>query len=181
MGMKDIERAVKRADDQALKRNVEDCYIVICEAGIALHRNGWGSKRINDFLDVVQEVEDECSADPNRSMVQILDEETGIELKPDSNSRGWRELAYLNADVKVEFKTVPQYTYMRSQQIKWIKTNFYANVFLALHRKYGWGAGRMTKLLDQMHEIDKDIHSSAQARRLYRKEIGEDLQILSCD
>ena len=25
--MKDIERAVKRADDQALKRNVEDCYI----------------------------------------------------------------------------------------------------------------------------------------------------------
>lgn len=174
---REIARAVKRADDDACRKNVESAYIVLCEAGIALHRSGWGSKRVNTFLDVVQKVEDECSADTHRSMVQMLDEETGIELKPDATGPGWRELAYLNEHIEVSFRTVAQYRYMRSRQIRWIKTNFYACVFLALHRRYGWGPGRMTKLLEDMQEIDQGIHSAAQAKRAYTTETGDKLEV----
>lgn len=122
---REIAQAIRRADADALRHQLEDSKIVLCEAGIALHRRyGWGSKRIGDFVDVVQEVEDECSADPKRSMIQILDEETGIEIKPDADGPGWRDLAFLNADVEHEFRSIPEYRCMRSRQIRWIKPTF---------------------------------------------------------
>ena len=123
----------------------------------------------------MQEVEDECSADPRRSMVQILDEETGIEIKPDADGPGWRDLAFLNADVEHEFKSIPEYRCMRSRQIRWIKPTFYALVFVALHRKCGWGAERMRRLLADMQGLG--IRSSKQARKLYKQEIGVALEV----
>lgn len=55
--------------------------MILCETGIALHRLGWGSKHIDHYMDVLQEVEDEISADHSKSSIQLLEEETGIELK----------------------------------------------------------------------------------------------------
>ena len=165
---REIAQAIRRADADALRHQLEDSKIVLCEAGIALHRRyGWGSKRIGDFIDMVQEVEDECSADPRRSMIQILDEETGIEIKPDADGPGWRDLAFLNADVEYQFKSIPEYRCMRSRQIRWIKPN----------RKCGWGAERMRRLLADIQEIDKGIRSPKQARRLYKQEIGVALEV----
>ena len=176
MTEKEIAQAVRRADADALRHQLEDSKIVLCEAGIALHRRyGWGSKRIGDFIDMVQEVEDECSADPRRSMIQILDEETGIEIKPDADGPGWRDLAFLNADIEHQCKSIPEYRCMRSRQIRWIKPTFYALVFVALHRKCGWGAERMRRLLTDMQGLG--IRSSKQARKLYKQEIGVALEV----
>ena len=48
---------------------------------------------------------------------------------------------------------------------------------IALHRRYGWGAERMRRLLADIQEIDKEIRSPKQARRLYKQEIGVALEV----
>ena len=51
---KEIAQAIRRADADALRHQLDDSKIVLCEAGIALHRRyGWGSKRLGDLCEAL--------------------------------------------------------------------------------------------------------------------------------
>ena len=70
---------------------------------------------------------------------------------------------------------------MRARQRRWIKTELYASVFLALHRRYGWGASRVIELLEDIHELDRRIHSAKQARKAYTRVTGKPFIVTQVD
>lgn len=143
--------------DQELEKQT---YIIYGSASLALHKYwGWGQKRIENLFNVSAKACQECATTTEISMIEMLENETGIELKPENESKGWREVAYLNADIHIyDFKmTRAQWYYMKMQQKKWIPTQVIATLFLAMHRQYGFGAKRLVRLLNQIHEIQNEF------------------------
>ena len=131
--------------------------IMLAAACIALHR-GWrfGTKRLHDLLMETQMVWNECAQQENVSILMMLEEETGIELKPTEDSPSWHDLVYLNGTPKEEVElTTPEFCYMRVQQAKWMGTMMEAALFLALYRcmDYGFSADMLVKLVTLVQEI----------------------------
>ncbi len=92
-------------------------------------------------------------------MIQMLENESGIELRIPETDKGWRELAYLNAKINVGRMSKAQMVYMRQRQKKWIGAMLMACLFLSLHRKYGFGKDRLVRLMGQIHEIEAEYNS----------------------
>lgn len=72
--------------------------------------------------------------------------------------KGWRELAYLNAQIDMGQMSVAQMIYMRQRQKKWIDAMLMACLFLSLHRKYGFGKDRLVRLMGQIYEIETEYN-----------------------
>ena len=89
-------------------------------------------------------------------MVQVLDEECGIEL---TNHEGvsYKDVIYLNASIDPGVELNPyQYLAMRQNQAKWTEAQITACVILAMHRKEGWGFNRSRELLERMQQIKEE-------------------------
>ena len=118
---------------------------------------GWGVKRISNVMDEIQNAWDECAETNTKSMIQMLEEETGVELRSFTDNRGWRELAFLNNDlskkINVNGMTKAQWVVMRRNQIKWMRPQIYASALLGLHRRYGFGYERLARLVGQIDDV----------------------------
>ena len=100
---------------------------------IVMHRHwGWRQKRLLSLLEMIDEVISECGETNKKSMIQMLDEETGIELQ-NGDGKSWRDLAFLNAEVDVGKLTMSKLIYMRQQELRWIPSLITAYILLALH------------------------------------------------
>lgn len=148
-----LKKAEKELNDEMLKQ----VDIIYSSVAIAFARYwGWGSLRIRRLFDVTQAAWDECGATNDRSMLQMLEEETGIDLKmAEYPDKSWHDVAYLNTEIAMDPRrmTRAQWIYMRQQQKKWIGAQVLACMLLALHRKYGFGEERMVRLLEQINGI----------------------------
>lgn len=91
---------VGRSADMALQKELHrQVGIIYSAAAIALHRQwGWGKDRIIGLADMTREVWHECAKTNLRSMPQMLEEETGVEVQC-GDGTSWHELAFLNADI----------------------------------------------------------------------------------
>lgn len=125
---------------------------------IVLWQNfGFRDKRIGDVLEHVRAVLNELINDPQeRSPIQILDEETGIEMRLDGEKRPWREISYLNGKAWKRDKhrlNAAQIIYANQQQKKFVAPNLLSTFCVALHRHYGFGFERLSRFMAQADDL----------------------------
>lgn len=149
-----IEKAERELDRELNIRQP----LIYCSAAIALHSEwGWGAKRIQKVFDQTQVIWEECSSTNAKSMIQMLDEQTGIDLRIPGSDRSWKDLAFLNADINM--RMLPErWLYMRRQQVKWTNAQVRACLFLSLNRADGFGGVRIQRLTEQMDEIQQEYN-----------------------
>lgn len=127
---------------------------------LVMHRHwGWRQKRLLGLLEMIDEVISECGETNKKSMIQMLDEETGIELQI-GDGKSWKDLAFLNAEVSTGNMTIQKLIYMRQQELKWIPSLITAYILLALHRKCGFGSDRCSRVYAQIMEVADEFEWS---------------------
>lgn len=168
------KQALDRATQKMMKEGRRQVILVYGSALLALHRNhGYGTKRCNDVMNTIYECWDECSK-VDKSAVWMLDEETGIQLSADG--RDYSSLIYMKDEVPERPLTIEEAVYMRAEQTKWLGAQCTAILFLALHRKYKIGAGRLQRLLGEMNVIRQEYKDKDKAiRKAAHEETGVDL------
>ena len=155
--MKRQKNAYQRAVDAFRVESRKQCTLLFGAASIALYRH-WGMKKlaIVRIIRVAKEAWNECAEDTTVSMIQMCEEETGIELQ-NGSGKSWRELLYLNDDFRNHQLTYEQAVVMRQNQTKWIPAQITASILIAMHRKHGFGYDRCARLYQQMQDIEAEF------------------------
>jgi hypothetical protein len=152
-----LMKQIKAAEYELMEGSVKWLDIVMCSSIIALSRYwGWKKDRLSKLQKIQEDAWNEVANDNNKSMVQVLDEECGIEL---TNHEGvsYKDVIYLNASIDPGVELNPyQYLAMRQNQAKWTEAQITACVILAMHRKEGWGFNRSRELLERMQQIKEE-------------------------
>ncbi len=155
---KQMAKAIRKAEKELQDEGSKQLDIVICSTILALYRYwGWRADRLSSLFFMQQSIFDEVGADNDISMLKLLDEECDIEL---TNHEGvsYKDVIYLNAEIDTgKDLTAFEWLAMRQNQKKWIECQFMASIFLAMHRKEGWGAKRVKELLDHMQDIKEEF------------------------
>lgn len=128
---------------------------------IVLWKNfGWRGKRVGDVLEMVKKVLDELAEDPEeRSPIQILDEETGIEMRLDGERRSYKDISFLYGPRWVRDKhrlNAAQIIYANHQQKKYVAPNLLSTFCVALHRHYGFGFERLSRFIMEVDAIRRE-------------------------
>lgn len=153
--------AVKKIDLDLERERRKWVDLLYPALALALHRYwGYGAKRIQNIINTAYDVADECAAyGVEKSMIQMLDEETGIELRSETDNRSYKETAFLSTNVKYKRLSRAQYICMRNSQIKWMKPSVLAGILLSLNRAYGFGYDRLVRLFGQMEDVIYECRS----------------------
>ena len=148
--------ALRKAElelDKEMRKQVD---IIYSSAAIAFARywnDGWGPLRIRRIFDETLEAWNECGETNEMSMLEMLENETGIEVKIPDTDKSWHDLAFLNSKIDMGRMSRAQWIYMRQRQKQWIGAMVLACMLLALHRKYGFGPERLLRLMSQIDDI----------------------------
>lgn len=153
MNLSKIERQLQGEAERQME-------IIFPATAIALKKYfDWGSLKIEHLFDEVANVYDECSdGGIEVSMIQMLEEQTGINLKAEPNGKSWRELCFLNHEITLGSPnksqlTEAQFYAMRVQQIKWVSPAVLAAVFIALYRKFRFSRPMLQELMGYIDQI----------------------------
>ena len=85
---------IERQNDEYL---IEQAKLIYASTAIALKMAyNWEKHGIVKLMDMTREVWNECAATNQKSMIQMLDEEAGVELQT-GDGKSWKDLAFLNA------------------------------------------------------------------------------------
>lgn len=150
---------IKKVEAQMAVESRKQIHIYYSAVSLALHREwGWGRERISKMYHETQEAWEECAKTNERSMVQMLEEETGVELRNETG-KTWRDLCFMNSEHPANQQkwTKAQFLYMRIQQLKWTGTNVFACILLGLHRLYGFGPERLERVVQQAMQIREEF------------------------
>lgn len=153
-----MEIAIEKAERELDRELNTQTPLIYGSAAIALRRYwGWGTKRIQRVFDQTQDIWAECAGTNAKSMIQMLDEQTGMDLRIPGSDRSWKDLAFLNADINM--RMLPErWVYMRRQQIKWTNAQVRACLFLSLNRAEGFGGVRIQRLTEQMDAVQAEYN-----------------------
>ena len=176
MPKKKHKHAFRKATDRLESEGRRQCALLYGSCAIALNRH-WkkGKDAIVRLFDVSGEIWHECASTNLRSMVEMCETETGIEVQC-GNGKTWRDLPYMNGSLQTARMTEGQWIYMRQQQIKWIAPQVMACIMIALHRKYGFGFDRLSRIYGQIREIEAEFQDDDVKIRDYcRKELMIDI------
>ena len=146
------QKACAKIEEEGRKQ----CFLLYGAAGIALYRY-WGLRTvaISRLFEITGEVWRTCANDNMKSMIEMCEEETGIEIQC-GNGKSWRDLPYLNATLDTMHMSNAQWIYMRQQQVKWIAPQVMGCILVALHRKYGFGFDRCSRIYNQIKDIEAE-------------------------
>ena len=159
MPKKKHKHAFRTATDRLESEGRRQCALLYGSTAIALNRH-WkkGKDAIVRLFDVSGEIWHECASTNLRSMVEMCETETGIEVQC-GNGKTWRDLPYMNGSLQTARMTEGQWIYMRQQQIKWIAPQVVSCIMIALHRKYGFGFVRLSRFYAQVDAIRAEYAS----------------------
>lgn len=131
----------------------KQCFIIYGASAIALYRH-WNKRKraITRLFDITSEVWQDCAATNLHSMIEMCENETGIEVQ-NGDGKSWHDLPYLNATLNQMQMTNAQWVYMRQQQIKWIAPQVVSCIMIALHRKYHFGFERCGRFYQQIDAV----------------------------
>lgn len=176
--MQVTQRARRKAMQSIEAEGRKSIDMMLCSALIALYRN-WGYRkwRLSRLMQETQNAWNECAADPNTSMLMMLEQETGIELRLEGCQKSYHDLIYLNGTAAGNVNLSPaQWYYMRAEQCKWMGVQVLGSMFLSLHRVFGFGAQRLTTVLGQIDGIKTEFGRDSRKIRKYCEELtGLDL------
>lgn len=150
--MNAIQKAEKRMEHEMSK------WIDLnhCAMALSLHRYwNWGAQRIQNAETEIEDCWIEVAQTNEVSMLQLLEEETGIEIRNHEQGKSWHDLAFLNASIKMNPNKMnnAQWAYMRNRQAEWMRQQTLASILVGMHRRYGFGTERLIRLINQMNEI----------------------------
>ena len=136
----------------------EQCMIIYAAAALALRRY-WqrGRRAILNIFTETGEIWQDCVTTADKSMLKMCEDETGIEVQC-GDGRSWHNIAYLNGSLPRQM-SFAQWTYMRQQQLRWVAPQVVACIMIALHRKYGFGFDRLSRLYGQIDAVRADFNS----------------------
>lgn len=105
--MQVTQRARRKAMQNIETEGRKSIDIMLCSAMIALYRN-WGYRkwRLSRLMQETQNAWNECAADPNTSMLMMLEQETGIELRLEGCQKSYnlrRKTHWLACGMKAAF------------------------------------------------------------------------------
>lgn len=144
--------------DRELEEEIKRWEVISFAAAVlAMHRYyGWTRAQLLEMLEHCAVICKDCSSTNQLSLIQMLDEETGIELQ-NGDDRSWKELAYLNASLKPgQQMTTSQWIYMRNRQKKWVEPQLMACILLGLHRMKGYGFTSLKRIYSQIAGIEAE-------------------------
>lgn len=95
-------------------------------------------------------------------MIEMCEQETGVEVRNESG-KSWRDLPYLNGQM-IQMSNA-QAVYMRQRQAQWIPAQVMACLMIALHRKYGFGFERLSRIYQQIDSIRSEYDFNAERLR----------------
>lgn len=150
--------AFERANNRMQEETAEQCSRLYGAACIALHRH-WNKKQLSltRLFQLVHETWIACANDNTVSMIQMCEEETGIELM-NEDGKHWKDLAFLNYSIDMDpaKMTNAQWVVMRNNQIRWVRPQVMACLLIALNKKYRFGFERCGKIYAQIEEIERE-------------------------
>ena len=136
---------------------------------------GWRKTRIMRRFNTSAEIWGEC-ADHGiyKSMLQMLEEETGIEMQLSGYDRSYHEFSYLDGDAwDGKLLTLPQTIYMHQQQKKWLAPLILACICLSLHRDEHWGPERIARFIQQVDAMRQEYGERPDRFRALMKEVTD--------
>lgn len=155
-----LQKATRRIETEGRKH----CLCIYSATAMALWQH-WGKKQeaINRIFELSHVVWNECAKDHDHSMIQMCETETGIEIT-NGDGKGWRDVWFLNG-FNPGMMTEAQWLYMRQQQLKWIRPQIMACMLIALHRKYGFGFERCSRIYQQISNIETEYRANPERLR----------------
>lgn len=151
-----IRKAMKA--DRELEEEIKRQEVISFAAAVlTMHRYyGWADSQLRGMLRFCAVITASCASTTQLSLIQMLDDETGIELQ-NGDGRSWQELAYLNASLKPgQQMTTSQWIYMRNRQKKWVEPQLMACILLGLHRMKGYGFTSLKRIYSQIAGIEAE-------------------------
>lgn len=152
-----IRRAYKELDREADKQ-IE---IIYGSASIALHRYfGWTTDQIVDLNEYARDVWKSVADDITKNPISELERISGIELKCEADGKSWREVGFLNHDVKVgtkDYMTVPQLYAQIMMQKKWLPTVVLACILTGAYRDCGFEVEKLAELMQRLDEVRHEL------------------------
>ena len=92
-------------------------------------------------------------------------------MMQNGDGKSWQDLAFLNARIDMGQMTLPQWMYMRRQQMKWIPAQVTACVLLALKRKCGFDADQIADIYSRILAVEQEnLFSESLAMEQCRRE-----------
>lgn len=160
---KQLMKNIKKADAEITKEGAKQIDILYHAAGIALNRyHGWKGLRIERLVGVSQGTYDDCATiNKQSSMIEMLWDETGIDLAREGCGRNWWEITYLNSELDdgKEMDNWQIYAMLLGEK-KWVASQITASILLSLHRKEGWGPDRLFNFLQEMQAVKLEFGSN---------------------
>lgn len=156
MAKKRHRTAYQKANADLEAEGRRQCFLLYSATAIALFRH-WGKRKtaILSLFEITGDVWHSCAETNLHSMIEMCYQETGIEVQ-NGDGRSWEDLPYLNASLDTGRMTNAQWVYMRQQQKKWIAPQVMACIMVALHRKYGFGFERLSRIYSQIQDIEAE-------------------------
>ena len=172
------ENRVKAEADRYL--NDRMLLVFACIGIVMKHRYHWERNGIIDLYKRFFEVWTECASSNERSMVQMLDEETGVEVQI-GDGKSWRDMPYLNASIRYKPRSKAEWIYMRTRMLKWIPGQITACMLLALHRKCGFDSDQIADTYADLLTVEQEnLFNSALAveacERIAKIRVREEVQ-----
>lgn len=126
---------------------------------------------------------DELAHDPDeRSPIQILDEETGIEMQLDGETRKWYEISYLNGNLWKMHKhrlNAAQVILANNNQKKYVAVNLLATFCVTLHRYYRFGFERLCRFMAMVDETRRKYNNNVdEYTKLFESVTGMKIQAM---
>ena len=161
MRPKAFQKALRRIETDGIKH----CINLYGATAISLWEQ-WGKKKdtITRLFQLSRDVWQDCAKDHASSMIMMCEEETGIEIRNESGV-SWHDVPYLNGTLDPGEMTEAQWLYMRQQQIKWVRPQVMACIMISLHRKYGFGFERLSRIYQQIQEIEAEHNAKPERIR----------------
>lgn len=134
---KKYEKLIKAAENDVRKEVDLQIDILYHSAALVLHRYGWTREQIEEFASVSNDTYSEC-ADNAISLLQLLYDETGIELQRSDGLQSFKDILYLGKKQQTKPLSAPEYLLMKQNQVKWVAAQITASIILALRRLDDW-------------------------------------------
>lgn len=154
------EMALRKADQELSRELNKQVDIIYPACAIVWWREyGWKETRIMRRFVTTQEAWDECAAAGlSKSILQMLEEETGIEMSLSGYERSYHEFSYLDGTVwNGKPLDLPQSIFMRQQQKKWLAPMLLACICISLHRDERWGYERLSGFIQKVDQVRQQL------------------------
>ena len=143
------KNALLKAEIDLAQEQLKQINILYPASAIVLWRDyGWRKVRILRRFATSQEVWHECADyGIEKSILEMMEEETGIEMSLSGFDKSFHELAYFSKDAyDGKLLDFMQTVYMRQQQKKWLAPSILSAICISLHRDDKWGGRQDRKI-----------------------------------